>query len=94
MKTSTKIISGLLTGFALMMANAPTMAADVAVSIGVPGVYVEPRPVYVRPEYESDWRARRVRAEQWRAGNRHDRGYVHHDNRKSHTKHRGNQHHH
>lgn len=53
-----------------MMANAPGMAANVSVNIGVPGVYVEPRPTYIRPEYENEWRERRERAEHWREDDR------------------------
>lgn len=74
MKT-TKIIGGLLAGLALIAAGS-SIAASVDVNIGLPGRYVEPRPVYVQPQYENDWRERRVRAEQWRAEDHHDR----HDN--------------
>ena len=93
MKT-TKIISGLLAGLALMAA-ASSMAANVDVNIGLPGYRVEPRPVYVQPQYENDWRERRVRAEQWRAEDHHD----HHDNgnhksNKKHKKHKHNHKHH
>lgn len=91
MKTS-KIISGLLAGLALMAA-ASGMAANVDVNIGLPGIYVEPRPVYVQPQYENDWRERRVRAEQWRAEDHHDHDYDRHDNRKSHKKHKKHKHH-
>ncbi|MFC7298059.1 hypothetical protein [Herminiimonas aquatilis] len=86
MKT-TKIISGLLAGLALMAA-ASSMAASVDVNIGLPG-YVEPRPVYVQPQYENDWRERRVRASQWRAEDHHDHG-----NNKPHKKHKKPKHHH
>ncbi|RBA24558.1 hypothetical protein EV677_0205 [Herminiimonas fonticola] len=89
MKTS-KIISGLLAGLALMAA-ASGMAANVDVNIGLPGVYVEPRPVYVQPQYENDWRERRVRANQWRAEDHHDHDY---DNHKSNKKHKKNKHYH
>lgn len=91
MKT-TKLISGLLAGLALMAA-ASSMAASIDVNIGVPGVYVEPRPVYVQPQYENDWRERRVRASQWRADDHHDHDYDRHDNRKSHKKQKKNKHH-
>ena len=89
MKTS-KIISGLLAGLTLM-ATATGMAASVDVNIGLPGFYLEPRPVYVQPQYENDWRERRVRAEQWRAEDHHDHD---HDNYKSHKKHKKNKHNH
>ena len=87
MKT-TKLISGLLAGLALTAA-ASGMAASIDVNIGLPGYYVEPRPVYVQPQYENDWRERRVRAEQWRADDHHDHG-----NNKSQKKRHGNKHRH
>ena len=90
MKTS-KIISGLLAGLALMAA-ASGMAANVDVNIGLPGVYVEPRPVYIQPQYENDWRERRVRAEQWRAEDHHD--HDDNGNHKSHKKHKKHKHNH
>ncbi len=86
MKT-TKIIGGLLAGLALMAA-ASGMAANVDVRIGLPGVYVEPRPVYIQPQYENDWRERRVRASQWRAEDHHDHGHN-----KSHSKYKKQKHH-
>lgn len=86
-----KVVGGLLAGLALMAA-ASGMAANVDVHIGVPGVYVEPRPVYIQPQYENDWRERRVRANQWRAEDHHDHDYNRHDNRKSHKKHKKNKH--
>jgi hypothetical protein len=90
MKTTTKIVSGLLTGFTLMMATASGIAANVDVNIGLPGFYAEPRPVYVRPEYENDWRERRVRADHWRAEDHHDN----HDNGNRHNKYRRDNKHH
>lgn len=71
------------------MAAASGMAANVDVHIGLPGYYVEPRPVYVQPQYENDWRERRVRANQWRAEDHHDHG-----NNKSHKKHKKQKHNH
>ena len=88
MKT-TKVISGLLAGLALMAA-ASGMAANVDVNIGLPGYYVEPRPVYVQPQYENDWRERRVRADQWRAEEHHDNG--NHNGHHKHKKHHDNKH--
>jgi ABC-type sugar transport system substrate-binding protein len=91
MKTS-KIISGLLAGLA-MMAAASTMAASIDVNIGMPG-FVEPRPVYVQPQYENDWRERRVRANQWRAEDRHDHDDDDHKSHKKHKKNKHNKHNH
>lgn len=87
-----KVVSGLLAGLALMAAGSG-MAANVDVRIGVPGVYVEPRPVYVQPQYENDWRERRVRADQWRAGDHHDHGHDNHKH-KPNKKHHGKKHNH
>jgi hypothetical protein len=73
---------------AMFMSTTPVVAAEVGVgiNIGVPGVYVQERPQYVRPEYESDWRERRERAYRWheeKIRERHDdrRDYRddHHD---------------
>ena len=80
MKTYLTVTAGLLAGAALMLAAAPAAAATVDVTIGVPGVYVQPqpvyvqpqavyiqpRPVYIQPQYEGDWRDRHVRAIEWR----------------------------
>lgn len=65
MKKILVIASGLIACSTLFIAASPAAAADVAVRIGVPGVYVQERPQYVRPEYENDWRARRERAYRW-----------------------------
>jgi hypothetical protein len=65
MKKYLVIASGLIACSTLFIAASPAAAADVAVRIGVPGVYVQERPQYVRPEYENDWRARRERAYRW-----------------------------
>lgn len=73
-----------------MMATASGIAANVDVNIGLPGFYAEPRPVYVRPEYENDWRERRVRADHWRAEDHHDN----HDNGNRHNKYRRDNKHH
>jgi hypothetical protein len=48
MKSRLAVITGLLSAAVLMLATAPAVArADVSVSIGVPGFYVQPAPVYV-----------------------------------------------
>ena len=50
MKSRLAVITGLLSGVMLILATAPAMAhADVSVSIGVPGFYEQPAPVYVQP---------------------------------------------
>lgn len=66
-----KIIAILATGFLTsaisMLATAPAAAASVDINIGVPSVVVPQRPVYVHPQYESDWRERQARAAAWRS---------------------------
>lgn len=43
--------AGLCAGVALMSAAAPAMAhVDVGIHIGIPGVFVQPAPVYVEPQ--------------------------------------------
>lgn len=92
MKT-TKIVSALLAGLAFIAATS-SMAANVDVNIGLPGYRVEPRPVYVQPQYENDWRERRERANQWRAEDRHDHDHHDNGNHKSHKKHKKDKHNH
>ena len=92
MKT-TKVASTLLAGLAFIAA-APSMAANVDVNISLPGYRVEPRPVYVQPQYENDWRERRVRAEQWRAEDHHDHDNGSHKSNKKHKKNKHNHKHH
>jgi hypothetical protein len=86
MKKHLVIAAGILACTTLYISATPASAADVGISIGVPvpGVYVQERPVYVRPEYERDWRERQQRAYQWRERQvrereDHDRHYRDHD---------------
>ena len=65
----------LIAGAALMMAIAPAIAAGVDFNIGFPGVVVQQRPVYIQPQYETDWRERHARALQWR-DNPKNHGHV------------------
>lgn len=65
----------LIAGAALMIAIAPAMAAGVDINIGFPGVVVQERPVYIQPQYETDWRERQTRALQWR-DNPKNHGHV------------------
>ncbi|GAC1328187.1 MAG: hypothetical protein NVSMB28_25030 [Collimonas sp.] len=82
------VAAGIMATATLMMLTAPAMAGvDVGVNIGLPGVYVQPRPVYVQPEavyvqtrpvyiqpeYEQDWHERHMRARQWQEERGHDR---------------------
>ena len=89
MKKYLTVAAGIMAGATLMMLTTPAMAGgvDVGVNIGLPGVYVQPRPVYVQPEAvyvqtrpvyiqperEQDWRERRLRARQWQEERGHDR---------------------
>ncbi len=91
MKNRLSVVAAVLSGAVLWLAAAPAMArADVSLSIGVPGLYVQPAPVYVReqpvyvrsrPVYEQPryYREREYRRE-WRDdhGPRHDRGRMSH----------------
>ena len=90
-KYFTRIAAGLITGATLMLAAAPALATSIDINIGV-----QPRPVYIQPQYEVDWRERRVRAAEWRANpNNHGHAvsvaaHARHDARKSkHKKHHG-----
>lgn len=65
----------LIAGAALMVALSPAIAAGVDVNIGFPGVVVQQRPVYIQPQYETDWRERQARALQWR-DNPKNHGHV------------------
>ena len=90
-KYVTRIAAGLISGATLMLTAAPALATSIDINIGV-----QPRPVYIQPQYEVDWRERRVRAAEWRA-NPNNHGYAvsaaahaRHDARKSkHKKHHG-----
>lgn len=81
MKNYLTVAASLLAGATLMLAAVPaTAATTVDVNIGVPGVVVQPRPVYVQPrtvyvqprtvfvqpDYDREWSERRVRAVEWR----------------------------
>lgn len=80
MKKYLTVAAALVASATLMLAVAPAVAASVDINIGVPGVYVQPRPVYVQPRpvyvqprtvyiqpnYEQEWGERRVRAIEWR----------------------------
>jgi ABC-type sugar transport system substrate-binding protein len=66
-KSIATLAARLLTSAAFMLATTPAAAADVAINIGIPAVVVQPRPVYIQPQYESEWRERQVRAAAWRS---------------------------
>lgn len=66
MKKYLTVAASLIAGATLMLAAVPGTAATVDINVVVPGVYVQPRPVYVLPQYENDWRERRLRALEWR----------------------------
>jgi hypothetical protein len=69
-----------LARIALLTVSISSSAATVDINVGLPGVvvqpqpvyvqpqpvYVQPRPVYVQAQHESDWRERQVRAATWR----------------------------
>jgi hypothetical protein len=73
--------AGILVCATLYLSATPVSAADVGISVVVPGVYVQERPP--SPENERDWRERQERAYQWReehARERHDE-HDNHDRR-------------
>ena len=75
MKKHLVIAAGILACTAWYLSATPASAADVGISVVVPGIYVQERPEYVQTEYERDWRERHERAYQWReehARDRHD----------------------
>lgn len=65
-KTIPILAAGLLTAAMSMLATLPATAADIDINIRVPTVITQPRPIYVQPQYETDWRERQVRAAAWR----------------------------
>jgi hypothetical protein len=65
-KIITVLAAGFLTSAISMFVTAPSAAASVDINIGVPTVVTQVRPVYVHPQYESDWRERQLRAAAWR----------------------------
>lgn len=72
MKTHLRFASALLAGVTILFAAVPgATAASVDINIGVPRivtqpVYVQPRTVYVQPDYEQERAERRARAIEWR----------------------------
>lgn len=105
-KYLTAVATGLIAGATLMLTAGPANATSVDINIGVPGVivqpqpvYVQPRPIYIQPQYESDWRERQVRAVEWRDNPRNHGQAVseeaherNYDRKHGHRKHRGNKH--
>jgi hypothetical protein len=87
MTTFQKIAAGVLTTTSLFLMAGSAMAGgvNVDVNLGVPGyyqaptyyqpTYEQPRPYYVQPEREGEWRERHVRARHWQEEHRDDRGY-------------------
>lgn len=66
-KAITLLAAGLLTSAVFILVSTPAAAASIDINIGVPTVIEQARPVYVHPQYESDWRERQARAAAWRA---------------------------
>jgi hypothetical protein len=82
MKKSLAVAAGWIASATLMLAAVPGFAAGIDINVFVPGVvvqpqpvYVQPRPVYILPQYEHDWRERQSRAIEWR-DNPHNHGQV------------------
>ncbi|MDB5796492.1 MAG: hypothetical protein JWP36_394 [Paucimonas sp.] len=71
MKNCRHILAGFIAGAALVLAAVPAVAASVDVNVMLPGAVVQPvyqpRPEYVHPRYESDWRERQARAQAWQS---------------------------
>jgi hypothetical protein len=81
MKKSLAVASWIASA-ALMLAAVPGFAAGIDINVIVPGVvvqpqpvYVQPRPVYILPQYEHDWRERQLRAVEWR-DSPHNHGHA------------------
>lgn len=68
MKKYLNAVATSIAGIAFLFAAMPAVAASVDINVVVPGVYLQPRPVYVLPRYEQDWRERQARAIEWRDG--------------------------
>jgi len=72
MKKYVSVAAGFLVRVLLIAVTAPAVAATIDINVGTPAVvqqppvYMMPRPVYVRQQYESDWRERQLRAIEWR----------------------------
>lgn len=75
MKKFLTMAAGLIAGATVLFGATPAAAAGIDVNVIVPGVYLQPRPVYVPPQYEQDWRERQVRALEWRDAP-HNRGQA------------------
>lgn len=79
MKTYRRIAAGLIAGAALALAVVPAVAASIDVNVVLPGAVVYspsmPRPAYIDPRYEADWRERQLRAQAWR-DSPHNHGQV------------------
>ena len=91
MKKHLVITAGILASTALYLSATPASAAEVGISVVVPGVYVQERPEYVRPEYERDWRERQDRARHWHEEQVRDR-HDDHDRRDDHDRDRDRRH--
>jgi hypothetical protein len=66
-KYLTSATAGLIACATLMLLPVSATAASVEFNIGVPLAVTQPRPAYVLPQYEIDWRERQIRASEWRA---------------------------
>jgi hypothetical protein len=99
MKNRLMIVAGILSGAVMWLAAAPAMArTDVSLSIGVPGLFLQPGPVYVqeppvyvrsRPVYEQPrpYYGEREYRRDWREREwRDDRGPRHDRGRYSHRR--------
>jgi hypothetical protein len=87
-------VAGWIASATLMLVAVPGFAAGIDVNIIVPGAIVQPRPVYIQPQHEHEWRERQLRAVEWRDGHHHGHAVrtTAHEHKNAHKKNHGKHH--